>query len=307
MKGLERSSAGFPLLAALLAALFLLTAGSAWAAVAPDDYHIRVGDTLSVTVYNETTLTQPALRVLPGGTVAMPLAGQVKVAGLTTDKASAAVAKALSKYLREPSVTVAVAILGPVDVLVLGNVKLPGKYSMQPESRLTDALAAAGGLGPTDGELPKARLESSDGTIREVSLQGLLHEGDVSLNVPLANEMTVYVPSPLTLNVQVFGAVDHPGDVLLHQGDRVLAAIARAGTSPGLNPDLNRVVVRRSTPDGKSTVQTIDIYEIVKSQDVSKDIELQKGDVVYVPQASKHINGADLLGTILGIGRLLVP
>jgi hypothetical protein len=34
---------------------------------------------------------------------------------------------------------------------------------------------------------------------------------------------------------------------------------------------------------------------------------LQKGDIVYVPQAGKHINGADLLGTILGIGRLVVP
>jgi polysaccharide export outer membrane protein len=204
-------------------------------------------------------------------------------------------------------VTVAVAQVGPVDVLVLGNVKLPGKYSLQPESRLTDAIAAAGGLGPTDGDLPNARLQSPGGTVKEVSLQGLLHEGNVSLNLPVENEMTVYVPSPLTLNVQIFGAVDHPGDVLLHQGDRVLAAIARAGTNPGLNPDLNRVVVRRTGPDGKSIVQTVNIYEIVKSEDVGKDIELQKGDVVYVPQASKHINGADLLGTILGIGRLLVP
>jgi len=294
-------------IATLLAALVLGVANAAGAATIPGDYLIRVGDTLSVTVYNEPSLTQAALRVLPGGTIGMPLAGEVKVAGLTTSRASLAVGKALSKYLREPSVTVTVAQVGPVDVLVLGNVKLPGKYSLQPESRLTDAIAAAGGLGPTDGDLPEARLQNSDGSVKTISLQSLLHEGNVGLNVPVSNEMTVYVPSPLTLNVQIFGAVDKPGDVLLHQGDRVLAAIARAGTSPSLNPDLNRVVVRRVGADGKSTVQTVNVYEIVKSENVSTDIQLQKGDIIYVPQAGKHINGADLLGTILGIGRLVVP
>jgi len=294
-----------PAAAFLALVSLLLSAAFGWgtALAVGGDYTVRVGDTLSVTVYNEATLTQPALRVLPGGAVAMPLAGEVKVAGLTTTGASRAIAKALAKYLKNPSVTVAVALVGPLDVLVLGNVRNPGKYTLQPEGRLTDAIAAAGGLGPTNGDLPKARLQSSDGTVKEISLQKLLHEGDVSLNVPVENEMTVYVASPLTLNVQVFGAVDHPGDVLLYQGDRVLEAIARAGTNPALNPDLNRVMVRRVGDDGKPSVQTVNVYDIVKSQDISKDIALQKGDVIYVPQAGKHINAGDLLGTILGIGR----
>jgi polysaccharide export outer membrane protein len=300
-----RSGTGLGVLLALL--VLLLPAFPVRAATVAGDYLIRVGDTLSVTVYNEPSLTIPSLRVLPGGTIGMPLAGEVKVSGLSTDGASRAIAKALVKYLRQPSVTVAVVQVGPVDVLVLGNVKLPGKYSLQPESRLTDAIAAAGGLGPTDGDLPKARLQKSNGNVTEISLQSLLHEGDVSLNVPVENEMTVYVPSPLTLNVQIFGAVDHPGDVLLHQGDRVLAAIARAGTNPTLNPDLNRVVVRRAGADGKTITQTVNIYEIVKSEDVSRDIVLQKGDIVYVPQAARHVSAADLLGTILGLGRLVVP
>ena len=222
----------------------------AQAATVAGDYQIRVGDTLSVTVYNEPSLTQPGLRVLPGGTIGMPLAGTKSRSRDPSPKPSLAIGKALSKYLREPSVTVAVVPVGPVDVLVLGNVKTPGKYSLQPESRLTDAIAAAGGLGPTDGELPKARLQNSTAT-SGISLQGLLHEGDVSLNVPVSNEMTVYVPSPLTLNVQIFGAVDHPGDVLLHQGDRVLAAIARAGYEPGVESRPEPRGRAASAPTGK--------------------------------------------------------
>jgi polysaccharide export outer membrane protein len=299
---------GFPALwrsaAALLTALVLFcSTAAALRAEVTGDYKIRVGDIVSVTVYNEATLTQPALRVLPGGTVGLPLAGEVKIAGLTTGGASRAVEKALARYLRQPSVTVAVAQVGPVDVLVLGNVRTPGKYTLQPESRLTDALAAAGGLGPTDGDLPNARMQTYGGAVKEISLQKLLHEGDVSLNAQVENEETIYVPSPLILNVQVLGAVDHAGDVQLHEGDRVLTALARAGTSPSLNPDLNRVIVRRAGSDGKTTTQTVNVYEIVKSADVSKDVVLQKGDVVFVPTAVRHFNLGDMLSTILGIGR----
>src|SRR5580704_7740557 len=194
--------------AVVMAALVVATLAPVCAGIGAD-YKIRVGDTLTISIYNEPTLTQPAVRVLPGGAVAMPLAGEVRVAGLTSGQASNVVAKALSRFLKNPSVTVAVALLGPVEVLVLGNVKTPGKYVMQPESRLTDALAAAGGLGPTDGDLPTARLQTLDGAVSQVSLQKLLHDGDTSLNAPISNEMTVHIPSLLTLYVQIFGAVDH--------------------------------------------------------------------------------------------------
>jgi len=288
-------------LSAVFALLAITSAGAALAAPSPD-YHIRVGDTVSVTVYGEAALSQPTLRVLPGGAVAMPLAGDVVVAGLTPPDASNAIARALSHYLRQPKVTVAVVTAATVDVLVLGNVKTPGKYPLQPEARLTDALAAAGGLGPVDGQLPNARLQAADGTVSEVSLQKLLQQGDVTLNVPVSNQMTIIVTAPLTMNVQVFGAVDHPGDVALHEGDRLLSAIARAGTSPTLNPDLNRVTLRRIQADGTPKTQIINLYEIVKGGDLKKDILLQKGDIVFIPQASgKHDVLSPVMAILLGI------
>ncbi len=248
------------------------------------EYRIRPGDVLDVTVFGEPTLTQPQLKVLPGGTIVEPLVGSVAVGGLTTAQAGSAVGRALTHYLRHPKVTVAVAQVGPVDVYVLGNVKLPGKYTLQPESRIMDALAAAGGLGPTDGDLPDARV-SVDGDVTNVSLEKLLHQGDLSLNGRVANDMAVYVVSPNTFNVQVFGAVDKPGDVTMHEGDRLLQAIARAGEGANTNADLNRVVLRRMGPDGKVSSETLNLYSIYgKNGDPSKDVALAKGDTIYVPQ-----------------------
>src|ERR1700676_4165074 len=131
----------------------LVTASSASAAQVSTDYRIRPGDTLSVSVFGDATLSQPSLRVLPGGNISMPLAGAIPVGGLTPSRASDAVARALSRYLRHPQVTVAVVTPATLDVMVLGNVKTPGKNSLKSESRLTDAIAAAGGLGVTNGPL----------------------------------------------------------------------------------------------------------------------------------------------------------
>jgi len=269
------------------------------------DYRIRAGDVLAVTVFGEPSLTQAQLKVLPGGTIVEPLAGQIRVGGLTTTDAAHSVAQALFKYVRAPQVTVAVDQVGPVDVYVLGNVKTPGKYALESDSKLMDALAAAGGIGPTDGDLPDARIAVGS-NVSTVSLQKLLHQGDLSQNVAVSNGMTVYVTSPISFNVQVYGAVDHPGDVTLHEGDRLVAAIARAGNSSNSAADLNHVTLQRIGDNGKPQTQTINLYDIYKSGDLSKDPVLQKGDTVYVPQGQGHKDTVSPFAAIFGAMRLFI-
>jgi polysaccharide export outer membrane protein len=253
------------------------------------DYRIRQGDEVALTVFGEPTLTpaQP-LRVLQGGTIAVPLAGNVAIGGLTTSAASDAVAQKLRKYLRDPKVTIAVVAIAPIEALVLGNVKTPGKYVLPPPTRLTDVIAAAGGLGLTDGTYPDARLEYPDGTISTVSLQKLLRDGDVSVNSFVTSGETVYVPSPTLLQVEVIGAVDKPGDVLVREGDDVAMAIARAGTATQQQADLSHVTVSRNGPNGAKIVSNVDLYKVLKDGDTSHDIVMQKGDVVYVPSSPKR-------------------
>lgn len=270
------------------------------------DYRLRPGDEVTLTVYGETSLspTQP-LRVLPGGAIAVPLVGEVLVGGKTPGEASDMVARKLQRYLKSPRVTVAVFNVAPVESLVLGNVKTPGKYTLLPPARLTDVIAAAGGLGPTDGDLPEARIQTAAGTITSVSLQKLLHDGDLTQNVPIQPGDEVYVPSPNLFAVHVIGAVDKPGDVQLHDGDDLAMAVARAGTSATSNPDLNRITVTRTDAAGKSTITNINLYDVLKNGDKSQDIKMVKGDLVYVPQARKQTNGGTF-GDIFGILRSLI-
>ena len=134
-----------------------------------------------------------------------------------------------------------------------------------------------------------------------------MRTGDLADNVAVSNGMTVYVTSPLTFNIEVYGAVDHPGDVTMQEGDRLVAAIARAGNSSNSKADLNRITLQRIGPDGKAQTQTINLYEIYKGGDLSKDPVLQKGDTVYVPQGHGHKDTISPITSVLGSFSILKP
>ncbi|MBV8172600.1 MAG: polysaccharide biosynthesis/export family protein [Candidatus Eremiobacteraeota bacterium] len=261
-------------------------------------YTINGGDQLAVTVYGEKDLPTTAT-VLPDGDIDYPLAGVVHIGGMTPTQAEHALAAALGKYIRHPVVSISVVQEGQINVLVLGNVKAPGKYQLPSGGRATDAIAAAGGLGPVNGDYPQARVADASGNVKQVDLQKVLHDGDTSGNVSLTDQSTVYVPSPNTFNVEVFGAVDKPGDVTLNEGDGLAMAIARAAPSSASNPDLNRVEIRRvSTATGQVQTMTVNLYQVLQTRDLSKDTPMQKGDIVFVPQARSHPAGGPLMNFI---------
>jgi polysaccharide biosynthesis/export protein len=265
-------------------AFMLATAGVA--AASSSTYLIHAGDQLAVSVYGETALTQ-SVTVLPDGCVNLPLAGKVRVAGYSTDAASKRLAHALAPFIRRPMVTIEVASEGQVNALVLGDVKTPGKYSLRGNAHLTDAIAAAGGLDAgMVGELPVARVQTDGGAVRTISMQSLLRDGDESLDVTLGSNSVVYVQSRATFAIEVVGAVDRPGALELHEGDRLSIAIAKAGNSANAQSDLSHVFVTRNAA-GHATTTQVDMYRALEHGDLVGDPKLAQGDVVYVPQAKK--------------------
>ncbi|MDE2573451.1 MAG: polysaccharide export protein [bacterium] len=292
--------AAIPLAAICTAALGLGTA------LAAPSHLIHPGDQLAIAVLGEQSLTQ-TVTVAPDGTIAYPLVGGVHVVGETVDQVTQQLKTGLRKYLKDPQVSIAVTAEGNDNVLVLGNVKTPGKYSLPGSSKLTDAIAAAGGLGATNGDYPVARVAIGNDPVRNVSLQKLLREGDLSVNAPLGTNTVVYIPGPTPIQVQVLGAVDRPGDLEVSQGDRLAIAIAKAGNSSNAHADLSRIHVTHVAADGSTKTATYDLYRELNNGDLSADPVLQKGDIVYVPQ-SKSTDRTNILGSILStVGRIVWP
>ena len=109
------------------------------------DYQIGPNDILEVTVFQVADLS--GVRQVDGaGYIAMPLIGQVRVAGKTPEQAGKEIAAKLGKsYLQSPQVTVLVTKSGQ-RVTVSGAVGKPIVLTVSGKLTLSQAVAEAGGL-----------------------------------------------------------------------------------------------------------------------------------------------------------------
>lgn len=298
--------------AIILGLALLLAAPHAARAAAPASYVIHPNDQLNVQVFGDPSLSQN-VTVLPSGDINYPLVGSIHVAGQSPQQASVTVANALRKYLRDPHVVVIVSQQGQTNVLVLGGVQHPGKVQLTSNATFTDAVAAAGGLSGSAQLYSDATVTDYTGAAQKISLQKIYANGDLSGNVPVPDGSTIFVPEPVTINVEVSGAVDHPGQIDLTQGDRLSMAIAKAGDSTQTDGDLNNIHVTRAMPNGQSQSFNVDLYQELQQGNVSKDIVMQKGDVVFVPKSKHGLNGqggsasSNPLYLLLISARLLFP
>ena len=109
-----------------------------------DAYRIDTGDRVSITVYQEPDLSVQGVRVKANGTIAFPLLGDLKVAGLTSQKLHTLVTeKLLDGYLKKPNITVSIDSYRLY--YIKGEVNRPGGYSFVDGLTVAKAVALAGG------------------------------------------------------------------------------------------------------------------------------------------------------------------
>jgi polysaccharide export outer membrane protein len=115
----------------------------------PDDvsqiaeYRLGPGDQLRITVFNEAELTGQFI-VGSQGTIAYPLVGDVRAAGMTVQEFTESLQTALTQFLRAPNVSVEVANYRPF--FILGEVQRPGTYPYSANLTVLNAVATAGGF-----------------------------------------------------------------------------------------------------------------------------------------------------------------
>jgi protein involved in polysaccharide export with SLBB domain len=107
--------------------------------------YFEVGDKLTVTFYDEPTLTG-VYDVTPAGVVVLPLIGAVRAVGRTRAGLEREITRLYTrgKFLQDPKVTVDVVEFRPI--YLLGEVEKPGAYPYSPGLNALTAIATAGGL-----------------------------------------------------------------------------------------------------------------------------------------------------------------
>ena len=110
------------------------------------EYRINAGDELEIYVWGEERL-QRSVKVLPDGTIAFPLVGQLVAQGLLPQELELAISDRLrGQYRGEvPQVTVSIVAAAGMQFSVMGRVKAPGTFTPGRYVTVLEALSMAGG------------------------------------------------------------------------------------------------------------------------------------------------------------------
>lgn len=112
-------------------------------------YKINPGDQIEIYVWGEERL-QRQVKVLPDGTLAFPLVGQLIVAGLLPRQLETLISERLQPQYRGQVPQVTVSVVAPLGLQfsVMGKVRTPGTFSPGRYVNLLEALSLAGGPAP---------------------------------------------------------------------------------------------------------------------------------------------------------------
>ncbi|HHV55033.1 MAG TPA: hypothetical protein GXX55_06275, partial [Firmicutes bacterium] len=240
--------------------------------MAGEEYRLGPGDVIRVVVYGQPDLTTDLL-VGPDGTVGYPLLGKLAVSSKTTSEVAGEIRQGLTRYVKEPQVTVAVVRYRTLRVQVLGEVRAPGQYELPLGARLMDAIGLAGGW--TRQAAIRQVMLVRRGTTSRIDLEKLSATGELSLNVPLEDGDLINVPVAAT--AVVWGEVKVPGAYTVPPGTTVVELLALAG-GPLVTADLSQVQLTR--PGATPGTQVVDVRTPAKAESLPI---IQSGDIVFVP------------------------
>lgn len=88
---------------------------------------------------------------------------------------------------------------------------------------------------------------------------------------------------PATIDVFIMGEVTSPGEREVERGTTLIQALATGGSFTPFAAT-KRILLRRTGKGGKQAVYRINYKAIADGRTVGKDIRLQDGDVIIVPE-----------------------
>jgi polysaccharide export outer membrane protein len=264
-------------------------------------YKIGPEDLLEISLWEGIEEKKYIVQVRPDGMISFIFFQDLYISGLTVSELDDLLTRRLSRYIRQPQVAVRVKEYNSKFVSLLGAIATtsgtiagpdttrgsrtgPGNYYLTGRTNVLQALARAGG--PTEkANLREITVRRRTGQATMVNLNKTITQGDLSQNVVLDSEDTVVVPviaEDKKNRVFVFGEVNNPGVIPTRGELTVVEALAQAGgfkqravlgDAKILRGDMNR-------PE----VIACDIDRILNKGDMSQNIKLRNGDMLYLPK-----------------------
>lgn len=261
-------------------------------------YIIGCGDVLAISFWQDPSMNFN-VTVGEDSTISLPMGSTLKAAGSSPEQLAAAVVARVALYNRRIThAVVKVADYGSRKVYVMGNVRVPNKYTFQVMPNLWEIISEAGG--PTEnanlGNVMIIRNGKGTGeqTI-SVDLADILRNKSFHLLPKVEPGDNIYVPAVVgnvpgsgmeavqeQQNVLfIYGEVGHPGVITFNKELTLLEALVTAG-GPTFQADLSKVRVIRKR-GVYSSVMRVDV-EAYADERAAFFLTIKAGDTIFVPR-----------------------
>ena len=236
----------------------------------PVGYILGPGDKLFIDIYGQSEAYYQ-IEINPEGTIILENFGPIHISGLTVKNATKRIENRLSKvYLgingnkKNTFVNVSVGKSRTIKINIVGEVAVPGSYTLSAFNTVYNALYVAGGI-TENATLRDIKVYRNNKLISKVDIYKYLTAGDASADVVLENNDLILV-KPYTNRVTLKGAVKIKGRFELLKNENLQDLLNYAS---GFNEEAYTKTIKvKRISDGEHIVADInkDQFEIFTPQ-----------------------------------------
>jgi len=159
------------------------------------DYVLGPGDQLDISVWKDEALTR-SLAILPDGKIAFPLVGELMAAGKTVGQLKKDIEGKLTRFMPEPVLSVEVKQVNSQIIYVIGRVNTPGRFVLNTNVNVLQALAIAGGFNPfaDKGKVKIIRTEGDKTRVITFNYDEVVKKERLEENIGLKRGDVIVVP-----------------------------------------------------------------------------------------------------------------
>lgn len=260
----------------------------------PDSsYTLDSGDVLKVQFIGQMNKVE-SLLINRDGTINIPDVGRFNVAGLNLIQASELLKSNVENAFVGTNLFVTIDEIRDVNILVSGNAKKPGVYTMTGNSNVLHALTMAGGINEF-GSFREINLLRDGKVIETLDVYDILIDGNYSLTKRLRSGDVVFVEAKKTV-VSIDGAIKRPALYEMNDNENLDSAI-RYANGIKQTADMENIFLERML-DG--SLKSIPIKNISQFE----NIEPVEGDLIYVREYSYRT--ATISGAVYKPGKYIM-
>lgn len=258
----------------------------------PQNYRLGAGDNVIIDVWGASQETFEGI-ISPDGYIVIEGVGPIKLGGLSVSQATATVRSHLSQYYSGCRINLAVGETRSIQVQVVGEVAMPGTYTLSSLSSAFNALYAAGGISDI-GTLRNIKVYRQGRQIATIDVYDYLLNGNTKGDVHLQDNDVITVDAYDAL-VCVRGKVKRPMYYEMKHDESVQQLLRDAG---GFTGDAYTKNVRLTRKAGNTySMHTIDEFQM-------SSFTLMDGDSLYVDSViPRFSNMVEVRGAVMHPGQ----